>query len=449
MAEGIAAQDRGEVSSGGNPTVVSPDGCQATAADLGVRRDEMHEARAIRRAGELINQIKAAKTGPKPELGAGARPQLGKRDAARDAGMSPPAGKDGAARRERARSGIRGTHIARPDRGDMLMANERGDRFRSLAEIGHVPPRLPTIAGMLAPGEIALLTGAPKSGKSTLAAGLAASVSRGGPFLGRPCAPGPVIYLAAERGGGITRRLRAAGADEAATFVAEWSPLLIEEADLIIDGIRVATEAPALIVLDTLARCLAGADENSSRDMGLAIAALATIQAAFPSSAVVVIHHVGKTSSTARGSNALVAGCDMELSVAKHAGGLALRLDCSNHQEAGETLPFRFEASEGDDGPELVAVADGRTASDRGDPLEKGRAKRTSAKEKIVAQMDRILPDPLPNDPDERRELATEAAKEIGRITPDMKANSVRKAAMRLLDDVLNRRSQEASQNAS
>ncbi|MCA1775562.1 MAG: helicase RepA family protein [Loktanella sp.] len=168
------------------------------------------------------------------------------------------------------------------------MANERGNRFRSLAEIGHVPPRVPTIAGVLAPGEIALLTGAPKSGKSTLAAGLAASVSRGGPFLGRPCKPGPVAYLAAERGGGISRRLRAAGADERNAFVAEWSPLLIEEADQIVDAIGAKTEAPALIVLDTLARCIAGADENSSRDMGLAVKALARIQAAFPTAATVV-----------------------------------------------------------------------------------------------------------------------------------------------------------------
>ena len=331
-----------------------------------------------------------------------------------------------------------------------MTANDRrapaaGRRFRSLAEIGHVPPREPTIAGMLAPGEIALLTGAPKSGKSTLAAGLAASVSRGAPFLGRACKTGPVVYIAAERGGGITRRLRAAGADEGQTFVAEWSPDLIADADQIIDGIRAATEAPALIVLDTLARCIAGADENSSRDMGLAVKALATIQHAFPCAATLVIHHTGKSGVSARGSGALVAGVDMELTVAKRAGGLALRLDCSNHQEAGETLPFRLEAYEGDDGAELVAVADDRPASDQRDPLEKGRAKRTSAKEKIVAQMDRELPDPLPSDPAECKKLAIEAAKKMGRITPDMKPDTARKTATRLLDDVLDCRSQEAS----
>ena len=289
-----------------------------------------------------------------------------------------------------------------------------------------------------------LLTGAPKSGKSTLAAGLAASVSRGFPFLGRPCAPGPVVYIAAERGGGITRRLRAAGADERKTYVAEWTPSLLEDAGEIIDSIRDATEAPVLIVFDTLARCIAGADENSSRDMGLAIAALATIQAAFPSTATVVIHHVGKWSNTARGSNALVAGCDMELTVAKQAGGLVLKLDCSNHQEAGGTWPFRLEPSEGEAGTELTAITDDRDASDRPDPLERGRATRTAGKERWVEQMDRELPDPLPTDPDERKNLVKEAAKKIGRIRPDTKPDTARKVVERATNEVLNRRSQEA-----
>jgi len=46
-------------------------------------------ARAIRRAGEILKQVEAAPTGPKPELKAGDHPQFGRSDAAREAGMSP------------------------------------------------------------------------------------------------------------------------------------------------------------------------------------------------------------------------------------------------------------------------------------------------------------------------------------------------------------------------
>ncbi|MCA1775561.1 MAG: hypothetical protein LC676_08130 [Loktanella sp.] len=92
MPDGVTAgRDRGEVARHGQrgpgkdvgeTDVFSP----ATAADLGVRRDEIHEARAIRRAGELINQIKSAR-GARTDLGGA--PPLSRKQAAADAGMSP------------------------------------------------------------------------------------------------------------------------------------------------------------------------------------------------------------------------------------------------------------------------------------------------------------------------------------------------------------------------
>jgi hypothetical protein len=45
-----AAKAAGEIAGSGNPTVVDPDGCKLTADDLGLRRDEIHEARKIRDA---------------------------------------------------------------------------------------------------------------------------------------------------------------------------------------------------------------------------------------------------------------------------------------------------------------------------------------------------------------------------------------------------------------
>lgn len=49
---------------------------------------ERIQARAIGRAGEILAQIEPGKTGPKPELGAGALPQLTRTQAAEDAGLS-------------------------------------------------------------------------------------------------------------------------------------------------------------------------------------------------------------------------------------------------------------------------------------------------------------------------------------------------------------------------
>lgn len=54
-----AAQERGEVASDGRPKTVGHDnGFPATAADLGLRRDEIHEARQFKRAAqENLNPV--------------------------------------------------------------------------------------------------------------------------------------------------------------------------------------------------------------------------------------------------------------------------------------------------------------------------------------------------------------------------------------------------------
>jgi hypothetical protein len=74
-----------------------------------------------------------------------------------------------------------------------------------------------------------------------------------------------------------------------------------------------------LIVLDTLANCFVGLDENSAQDMGRFTAALRKIQNSVQAGgvrcAVMVVHHTGKDGKEARGSSALKAGIDAELSI--------------------------------------------------------------------------------------------------------------------------------------
>src|SRR5262245_60232150 len=55
------------------------------------------------------------------------------------------------------------------------------------------------VGGLLPRGCLALLYGAPKSGKTTLAAHIAAAVALGRPFLGRPAEAHPVLYADFER----------------------------------------------------------------------------------------------------------------------------------------------------------------------------------------------------------------------------------------------------------
>ncbi len=67
-----------------------------------------------------------------------------------------------------------------------------------------------------------------------------------------------------------------------------------------------------LVIVDTFARCIVGADENSARDVGIAVDNLYRLRdaTATVNGTVLVLHHTGKDGSTIRGSSALEGGCD-------------------------------------------------------------------------------------------------------------------------------------------
>ena len=163
-----------------------------------------------------------------------------------------------------------------------------------------------------------LLAGPWGSGKSFIALDWSARLSSGLPWQGRPVhSTGTVLYVAAEGAYGMKKRLDAweYGWDRKLTdagFLILPRPVnllsLVEVAELCEQiyerGIR-------FVVIDTLARCLVGGDENSAKDMGTAVDALYRIrEATGAGGAVIAIHHTGKDRSTVRGSSALEAGVD-------------------------------------------------------------------------------------------------------------------------------------------
>jgi len=70
------------------------------------------------------------------------------------------------------------------------------------------------------------------------------------------------------------------------------------------------TIGPKLVIVDTLARAMTGSDENSTRDMGLFIAACDRIRVEL-NTAVLIIHHTNKGGLKERGSVALRGAADI------------------------------------------------------------------------------------------------------------------------------------------
>ena len=119
-------------------------------------------------------------------------------------------------------------------------------------------------------GSMAGLYGPSGEGKSFVALDWALSVAEGRPWFGRRVQQSPVVYVAAEGGRSIRKRvsawMRHRGCAEvsSAFFLLESVQVRAQDdLDLLATRIRDLGIKPGLIVLDTLARCFVGGDENS------------------------------------------------------------------------------------------------------------------------------------------------------------------------------------------
>ncbi len=196
------------------------------------------------------------------------------------------------------------------------------------------------VDGYLPLGGFGVLYGPSGSGKSFLALDLALCVAANQPWMGQDVMSGPVVYVAAEGMGGMQQRLEAwrfsrPTCDPSGIRFVEWSVNMLDEQDVttLLAALADLPIPPALTVIDTLARCLVGGDENAARDMGLFIAAVDRIRAA-TGGTVLVVHHTGKNGDAERGSSALRGAADTMIAVTNDDG--LIRIQCDKQKDAPE-----------------------------------------------------------------------------------------------------------------
>lgn len=178
-----------------------------------------------------------------------------------------------------------------------------------------------TLAGLVAPSG---------AGKSFLAIDWACRVATGSDWYGRGVEKGAVFYMAGEGQQGLRKRIAAwekhftVSIQGAPLFLAESLPFLCD--DITTEGVVTAIEKvadalfsesgvkPALIVIDTVARAMNGANENSAEDMGQFVRSLDRIRRQWGCT-VLTVHHTGhdkEAQDRARGSSAYRAALDSE-----------------------------------------------------------------------------------------------------------------------------------------
>lgn len=176
-----------------------------------------------------------------------------------------------------------------------------GSRFRTLttAELMQLPPPNFVLEPFLVRNALNLLFGASGSYKSFIALDWACCIASGQSWHGTSVEQGPVLYIAGEGSGGIPKRLdawakaRRVPLPDEMTWIPEPIPLRDGSAvEWICEYLAGWESPPALVVVETFARALAGGNENSSDDVGTLIAGLDRIRVE-TNAAILITHHTG------------------------------------------------------------------------------------------------------------------------------------------------------------
>lgn len=215
-------------------------------------------------------------------------------------------------------------------------------RLYSTTELLALPPPEWLIHGIMPGRGLTGLYGQPGIGKSFLALDFALSVASGTPWQDRSVKRGPVLYIAAEGGSGMGKRSKAWLLDRDVTAKSAMVMWLLEsipiygdskEVDRVMDRIidEVQVE-PRLVVIDTLARCFDG-NENEQEDMGRFVAGADLFCKEFDC-AVLIVHHTRLDGDRERGNTAFRGAAEAMISMQKRDDRLWIA--CNKQKDAEE-----------------------------------------------------------------------------------------------------------------
>jgi hypothetical protein len=172
--------------------------------------------------------------------------------------------------------------------------------------------------------------GASQSGKSFLMLDVSLCMTHGMDWHGHRTVQGAVAYIVAEGARGAGKRVKAWKRHHGVTHTK--SPFVViptavnfadeEEVARLIEQLRRIERENELkfrmVVIDTLAKCMKGGEENSAKEMGLALAHADRVREKLKS-VVCIVHHCGKDVDRGpRGSYALFAGVNTSIYVERN-----------------------------------------------------------------------------------------------------------------------------------
>lgn len=216
----------------------------------------------------------------------------------------------------------------------------------SVAEIDAIPPPTWLVDGLVPEKGLTFLYGKPGKGKSFISLDMALRIAYGLDWHGKECKPGGVLYIAGEGKGGYRNRVRGWHLHHNMKVDGELFRLLPravnfmkpEEVAKLVRTVKAVVGNARLVVVDTVARVLPGAEENASKEMGLFVAACDAIKEACGVS-VIGVHHSGKDEDRGmRGSTALEGAGDAVLHLKRDDNSKIVTV-LTEKQKDGEEAP--------------------------------------------------------------------------------------------------------------
>jgi hypothetical protein len=208
-----------------------------------------------------------------------------------------------------------------------------------------IPKPTPLIENWLFKDSLAWIQGKWGNGKSFLAVDIACSVATGIEWHGNTVTQGVVLYLIAEGASGLDPRVEAweaSQAKDATGIVFLPSPVQLGKTshiDVAAFRMLLKTIQPVLVILDTQARVTVGAEENSSKDMGVFVDVLETLRREC-SSTMLVVHHEPRNGENLRGSVALEGAAESIIRTAKE--GDNINVSCLKQKNIPEPDDLRL-----------------------------------------------------------------------------------------------------------
>lgn len=281
--------------------------------------------------------------------------------------------------------GAAGGVDSQPDGRHDPAAKPQRFQFQPAHQFAVGKPAAWMVKGVLPQAVLGVLFGESGSGKTFQALDLAIAVAMGTPWRDRTVRQGKVAYICAEGASGFRNRLKAAAhqrglrlEDMPLTVLADAPNMLEKQDALDVAKAIVAAGGAQLVIVDTFAQVMPGANENAGEDVGRALAHCKGIHRA-TGALVLLVHHSGKDASRgARGWSGLRAAADVELEVVRADDARSMTVTKMKDGEDGQEFTFRLETvvvgldEDGEEVTSCVVHHDGGGASVRRVPADRG-----------------------------------------------------------------------------